>query len=447
MSNYWLTKVSLILIALLIAVSCDTQVKNQPESDLEELQGKILIWAEIPANIEIPTNSDNVQEAPKGIYVHNRIEEFKEIYPQVQVFVKYFPQGEIIEPFELEAGRGSGPDILIARSDHQILRLINNKELRAIDKFEINYSQFSDETIKQTRYQDKIYGLPIYLSTQVLCYNQDKVKEIPKTLQDLIEQARKGYSVGLVSNIYDSFWGTGIFGGRLFDDSGQFNLSADGGWIRWMKWLKEAQNEPNFVLSNKKEKLEQAFMAGQLAYLTCHSDAIPYFVETMGKDKLGVALLPSKENHPATPLLRVGVAFFNRYSTANQTRLAIKLAQFLSSREQQEQVQASIHFIPSNKNTNLNRHLFPLRAIMLDQSKTAISVALDDLENVQEFSFYANSIYQKVLEGEMPPEQAASELTKILNGQRDPAIPSSRIEISGATPLAELYPKGLGSPD
>ena len=78
----------------------------------------------------------------------------------------------------------------IVKDQNFIVQLIKNKELRAIDEFEIDYSRFSDETIKQIRYQDKIYGLPIYLSTQVLCYNKDKVKQTPKTLQELIEQAR-----------------------------------------------------------------------------------------------------------------------------------------------------------------------------------------------------------------------------------------------------------------
>ena len=390
-----------MLVTLSIAVSCSMPGKYQTKNQFEELQGQILVWMEL----------EN-----KSAF-ENNIEEFKELYPQIQIFVKYFSPGESIELFELQAKRGAGPDLLLAYSDYQIVQLIKNKELRAIDEFEIDYSRFSDEMIKQVRYQDKIYGLPIFLSTQLLCYNKDKVKQTPKTLQKLIEQARKGYSVGLVSSFAKTFWGTGIFGGKLFDDSGRFALSEGGGWARWMEWLIEAKNEPNFILSKKREVLQQAFVEGKLAYLTCSSQLIPYFIETMGPNKLGVSLLPAEANQPATPLLQVGVSFFNSDSTLNQTRLALKLAQFLSNREQQEQTQAAIHFIPSNQNVTLNRQLFPLRAIMQDQSKNAVSIALDNIEEFKVIKKDGDSFYQQVLQGEMTAEQAAIELTETVNRQ------------------------------
>ena len=409
MSDHWLPKLGLILATLFIAVSCNVQDRDRTINQLEDLQGAILIWVELPTESSIVGSNKSVFE--------ERIKDFKELNPQIKVFVKYFSPGESLKLFETQAKRGSGPDILLVNSTPQIIQLIKDQEFRAIDEFEIDYSRFSDEIIKQVRYRDKTYGLPISLSTQLLCYNKNKVKKTPKTLQELIEQARQGYSVGMVSSLAETFWGTGIFGGKLFDDSGQLALSESEGWLRWMEWLIGSQNEPNFILSKKKEILHQAFVEGKLAYLTCSSDLIPYFIETMGNDKLGVTLLPAKANQPATPLLQVGALFFNRDSTFNQTRVAIKLAMFLSNREQQAQVQAAIHFIPSNQNVSLNRQLFPLRAIMQDQSRTAVSISLDELELLEVISKEGNIFYQKVLEGEMTPEQAASELTQTVNRQ------------------------------
>ncbi len=404
MSDFWLTKITkigLMLVTLSIAISCNIQGKYQTKNQFEELQGQILVWIELQNKSAFEDN----------------IEEFKELYPQIQIFVKYFSPGESIELFELQAKRGAGPDLLLAYSDYQIVQLIKNKELRAIDEFEIDYSRFSDEMIKQVRYQDKIYGLPIFLATQLLCYNKDKVKQTPKTLQKLIEQARKGYSVGLVSSFAETFWGTGIFGVRLFDDSGRLALSEGRGWARWMEWLVEAQNEPNFILSKKREVLQQAFVEGKLAYLTCSSQLIPYFIETMGPNKLGVSLLPAEANQPATPLLEVGVSFFNSDSTLNQTRLALKLAKFLSNREQQEQTQAAIPIIPSNKNVRFNQKLFPLRSTLHEQSKNAVSISLDERENLAVIVQEGNSVYKKVLEGEISSEEAVARLSQTFNRQ------------------------------
>ena len=411
MVQYWLKIIGLILLTLSITVACSMPEKFQAQNQLEELQGAILLWAEVP-----PESTDNVQGSNKSA-LQDRIEEFKELYPDVQVLVEYFLPGESLKQFELQAKRGSAPDLLLANASYEIVSFIKNKELRAIDEFEINYSQFSDETIRQIRYQDKTYGLPVYLQTQLLCYNKDKVKETPKTLQELIDQARQGYSVGLVSSLAETFWGAGIFGGKLFDDSGRFALFEGRGWVRWMEWLIEAQNEPNFILSKNKEALQNSFIEGQLAYLTCSSRLIPYLVGSMGNNKLGVALLPAEANRPATPFLGVGVLYFNRDSTLKQTQLAIKLAKFLSSREQQEQAQAAFQFIPSNQDVILNRQLFPRRAILLDQSKSAVSIGLDDIEELRVMRQEGNIIYQKVLQGEMTPEQAASELNQIINRQ------------------------------
>ena len=410
MAKYWLKKIGLIILTLSINVACSRQ-ENLTENQLEELQGSILLWAEVP-----PQSTENEIVSNQSA-LKDRIEEFKELYPEVQVLVEYFLPGESLELFQLQAKRGSGPDLLLVNTSYEIVSLIKKKELRAIDEFEINYSQFSDETIKQIRYQDKTYGLPVYLSTQLLCYNKDKVKKTPKTLQELIDQARQGYSVGLVSSLAETFWGAGIFGGKLFDDSGRFALFEGRGWVRWMEWLVEAQNEPNFILSKNKEVLQNSFIEGQLAYLTCSSRLIPYLMGAMGNNKLGVALLPAEANRPATPLLEVGVLYFNRDSTFKQTQLALKLAKFLSSRQQQEQAQASFLFIPSNQDATLNQQLFPRRSIMLEQSKSAVSIALDDIEELRVLRKDGKIIYQKVLQGEMTPEQAANELSQTINRQ------------------------------
>ncbi|MGK7917867.1 MAG: extracellular solute-binding protein [Prochloraceae cyanobacterium] len=412
MAKYWLKIIGLILLTLSITFACGRPEKlPEATSEPQELQGAILVWAEVP-----PQSTENEIVSNKSA-LQDRIEEFKELYPEVQVLVEYFLPGESLELFQLQAKRGSGPDLLLVNTSYEIVSLIKKKELRAIDEFEINYSQFSDETIKQIRYQDKIYGLPVYLSTQLLCSNKDKVKKTPKTLQELIDQARQGYSVGLVSSLAETFWGAGIFGGKLFDDSGRFALFEGRGWVRWMEWLIEAQNEPNFILSKNKEVLQNSFIEGQLAYLTCSSRLIPYLIGAMGNNKLGVALLPAEANRPATPLLEVGVLYFNRDSTFKQTQLALKLAKFLSSRQQQERAQASFLFIPSNQDATLNRQLFPRRSIMLEQSKSAVSIALDNIEELRVLRKDGKIIYQKVLQGEMTPEQAANELSQTINRQ------------------------------
>ena len=413
-SNHWLTKIGLILgtLTLLLVVSCSTQSKQESTNKQPEtLQGQIILWGEIPIGLSEAQSSKNHE------VLRDALENFSQLYPQVQVFVEFFPLGQIWETFELNVERGAGPDLLLVDSSPKIPRLIQIGALRAIDDSQVDQSQFRPEALKAVRYHGKFYGLPLNLSTQVLCYNPDKVKELPRTLPELIEQAKQGYSVGLLSGFAETFWGTGVFGGRLLDDRGRIILVQEGGWAKWMAWLKEAQNEPNFILSDDAEALQQAFVEGKLAYLTCWSSWIPYFSEALGKDKLGATLLPGGADQPATPLLWSRLALFSRASSPNQSRIALKLAQFFTNVEQQKQIETENPVIPSDQKTTLNRGLFPLQAVLLEQSRTAVAVSLDDAEKFEVIDDYGDILYQQVLAGEIAPDEAATKFTQTVNRQ------------------------------
>ena len=223
MSNHCIAKIGLILVTLLLA-ACNTQSKHQSTNKQPEtLQGQTLMWAETP----LLSKEARGSRQPKVF--KDVIKEFRELYPQVQVFVKFLPWRQSLEQFELQVKRGAGPDLLLVYSSTDILPLIKTGALRVLEDSEIDQSQFRPEALKQVRYQGKLYGLPVLLLTQVLCYNKDKVKELPRTLPELIEQTRRGYSVGLRSGFFETFWGTGIFSGQLFDAQGRAWLGLEAG--------------------------------------------------------------------------------------------------------------------------------------------------------------------------------------------------------------------------
>ena len=412
MSNHWFAQIVLILVTLLLVASCNILSKHQSiNKQPESLQGKISLWAEMPLWLT------EAQSSKSREIVRDTIEDFSELYPQVQVFIKFFPSRQLLEPFEEQVKRGAGPDLVLVFSSTRILQLIQTGALQSLENYQVERAAFRPEALKEVLYRGQLYGLPLFLSTQVLCYNKDLVQELPRTLPELIKVARQGYSVGLHSGFVEAFWGTGVFGGRLFDDRGRVILAEGGGWAKWMEWLKEAQNEPNFVLSEDTEALQQAFVEGKLTYLTCLSGWIPYFSEALGKERLGATLLPSEAHQPATPPLWASILLFNRASSPNQKRLALKLAQFLTNVEQQKQIRKVIPFIPSSKEVTINRQLFPILAVLLDQSKSSIAISLDDAEKVELLEDYGDILYQQVLKGEIAPNEAATKLTQTVNQQ------------------------------
>ena len=405
-------KIGLVLLLLLFASSCKTQPKQQiTDNQTEMLQGKISFWVEM-----LPQLTENPDGTSQKVF-QDLITEFSELHPQVQIFAKAVPQENIWELFESQAKLGAGPDILLVSGTSDVPRLIREELLRAVENSAVDQSQFRSEALNTVRYQGQLYGFPLLLSTQVLCYNRDKVKELPRTLSELIEQARRGYSVGLHSGFRETFWGSGIFSDRQIDDPSQVILSQAEGWGQWMEWLKNARDEPNFILSRDAIALQEAFVEGKLAYLTCKPAWIDDFREVLGSERVGAMLLPGETNQPATPRLESGILIFNRASNSNQHRLALKLAQFLTNVEQQEQIEAAVPFIPSNQKVMINQQLFPLRNILLEQSRISLGITLDNAEKVELIEEYGNILYRQVLNGELSPDEAVTKLTQIVNSQ------------------------------
>jgi maltose-binding protein MalE len=407
-SKRWIVKIRLIFLLLLSACGDNQSARTNSQPQQESLQGHISIWRELPIGLSAS------QSSKVEAIIRAQVEDFTRLNPGVNVTVKFIPSGDSFASFVKQAERGAGPNLLSTGFTIGITRLIESGSLQALDNYQIALSSFRPIALQQVRYQGRLYGIPTNLQTQVLCYNKDKVKQPPNTLSELIDQARAGYSVGLHSNFPRAFWGTGIFGGWPFDERGRF--MAGEGWAKWMKWLKEARDEPNFFLIEDAEELQRLFVEKKLAYITCWSGWLPALRDALGADSLGIALLPHATNRPATPLLLADVLLFNRASNPNQTRLALKLAQFLTNAEQQKISQTALPFmIPVNINVTLDHRLYPLQATLQEQARSGVVFSMAQIEKLGENFDYFYLLYQRVLGGEISPDEAAADLTRTIN--------------------------------
>ncbi|MDJ0730170.1 MAG: extracellular solute-binding protein [Crocosphaera sp.] len=404
---------SIILITLLLINGCASNQIDNLESTTKVLKGEILVWAEVPFGLT------EKQSAYFQDIVNDAMKQFTKLNPDVKISMKFVLPDEQLSEFSQEIVRGAGPDIFaVSLTNNKISSLIRSGYLKSLDEDNFDLSQFRRETLEQVSYHDKLYAIPIRLATQVLCYNKNKVQQTPKTLDELILQARRGYSVGLHSNFASAFWGIGAFGGQLFNESGRIILGKNQGWVQWMQWLKNAQHEPNFYLIEDTETLQKAFIEGKLTYMTCSSGWLPLLSEALGQNNLGVALLPGRENQPATPPLWTVGFIFNRASSKNQHQLSLKFSQFLTNAQYQQQLQVKAAFlIPVNKNAKVDASLFPMQAVLFEQSQTGIIVSLDQLEKNQAIFDYGYVLYDQVIAGEITPEEAALQIQQAVNNQ------------------------------
>ncbi|MGK7875225.1 MAG: extracellular solute-binding protein [Xenococcaceae cyanobacterium] len=386
----------LLAIAVLLAACSSSQSETE-----EQLQGRLLLW--------------HFFEGKEAEVLNDILDKYTELYPKVKIVSEYVRAADISEQFIQQTQSGLGPDLMIVRY-RDLDNLIRAGTLRELNDYNLDLSIYLPVAINHVSFQNKLYALPFALKTQVLCYNTKKVSQPPKTLSALLKEARSGRRVGLTSDFMAIFWGVQIFGGKPFDVKGRATLDQ-GGLTEWLEWLKQANTEPNFILHGDRLSLHQAFAEEELAYYVCNSDEISALKAALGEEKLGVTLLPSEAGRSAGPIITTRALVFNQASSPAGMELALQLVQFLTNVQQQTQLALDTESqIPVNKQVKIDWRLSPIQAVLLAQSKTSVAIPLDyDYIAESIAREYGTLLYNRVLEGEMKPNEAAAEMTQKIN--------------------------------
>mgnify|MGYP006191597677 FL=1 len=403
--------ISLLLLFILMPIFLYACFSDLPNQSSEQLQGTLLVW--------YPEEGNLTEVVGLGL------QEFEKLNPQVTILEQAIPVDEIPERFLKQSQSGLGASVILIFS-RNIPGLVSQGVLEEIDRKNLDLSIYNPPTLKQVSYQGKIYGIPLGSRTNVLCYNQRKLqvspdpllKQPPSSLEGLVERARKGYSVGMVSSFEDTFWGMAIFGGYLWDDQGRLQPRLDG-WAKWLEWLKFASSQPNFILNRQRELLHDAFARGRLTYYVCNSIEIADLKNSL-QDDLRVALLPQENQGKAAPILYTRVMVFNRNNSDNENSLGLALGKFLTNPEQQLQaITQTESFIPTNRRVQIERNLLPIESVLLQQSQNAVAVPLDDWEKLNKILEEGEFWYQRAIAGEISSSAAVQQLTLYIQSDLD----------------------------
>ncbi|MCB0197505.1 MAG: extracellular solute-binding protein, partial [Anaerolineae bacterium] len=189
----------------------------------------------------------------------------------------------------------------------------------------------------------------------------------------------------------------------LFDSEGTLNL-ADSGFIDWLAWLKAAQNEPGVILNVDDQALRQLFIEGRIAYYMAPPEQQALFQQTMEENAFGVTRLPRGPAGPAGPLLPAETALFYTFSSDQQTRTALALAQFLSNQQQSIRFMRDLNRVPANRQVNVDPRIYPTVSGFSRQANTAVILP----NELDRDSFYAagDRAYVSTLAGLLTPEEA-----------------------------------------
>ena len=153
-----------------------------------------------------------------------------------------------------------------------------------------------------------------------------------------------------------------------------------------------------------------------MAYSTCASYELPDIRERLGEDTLGVTLLPQHEGNPAAPALVTNTFMFSQAASANNREIALHVANFLTNPQQQlNLVLGTESQIPTSSEVKIDWRLSPIQSVLLAQAKTSVAIPLDYIQRGWRVKDYGDVLYKSVLEGEIEPSDAASELSDNVN--------------------------------
>lgn len=390
-------KYFVLSLLFLLLVACSSSTDSQ-------LSGRVLLWHSF-------AEADTV-------VLHQILDKFREIYPDVQVVSAVVPSDQLFERYQSAAEQGLGPDLLIG-PNAWVSQLAENQLLEDISPTIADTTLYIASAIESLRLSRSstqedpvpLYGLPLSLRPVALYYNTRLVTTPATTLDEWLAHAAEGKKVALNTSFDEAFWGIQAFGGRLFDEEGRVILNQ-GGFANWLNWLKKAKDEPGMILNRDDLTLRELFIDRKAAYYVGRPEILPLLQEKMNGD-VSVAPLPAGPNGPSGPLLDVEAIMFNLSSSRNQKKLALELAKFLTNIEQNTVLMRETGRVPVNQRIRVDSRVFPAIAGFSAQASTAVAPSnLPQMEFVRESG---TNTYTEVLQGATDLTQATLKLTDQVN--------------------------------
>jgi maltose-binding protein MalE len=334
------------------------------------------------------------------------------LYPEIQISVERKRYATVIDEYAEASQAGLGPDVLIGLESVFAHLLYKNGLVANLNQSDIDWSVFNPATLQSVqRGADVRVGVPINAYVSVLFFNQSLVEAPPVSLADLQAMSEAGVTVGVPTTFFASYWGIAGVGQSLFEGDALAE-GSEASIAEWLAWLVAFEQTPGAVLSPDIRALVDSFAQGDIAMLVMDSLELAVLEEQLGREQVGVALIPGTPQ--SQPFSNVELIVVN--SASVQGEAAALLTNFMSNEAQQRKLARSTSGrAPVNRVVNLNPTLFPRVSVILQQNQTAVvpTTRQDDLIN--RLIVAADPIYQQVLEGFISPLTGAELIIEAVN--------------------------------
>jgi maltose-binding protein MalE len=333
-----------------------------------------------------------------------------------KVEVLAVPFDQLQNKFTTEASTGGGPDLLIGPSDW-IGQFADASLVQALDDVagvSAITGNLLPAALNVSKYDGKLYGLPVNMKNVALYYNKDIVKTLPKDTEELLTMASSlatgsvQYGFALNTGFYNAVGYNFAYGGKLFTDPKTVDLTQQG-TIDWLTWLKKARDTKG-VLAKGDADIDNLFKTGAAGMVINGPWALGDYQKALGADKVGVAVAPST---PGGGKFAPFVGTENYFLNANSenTEAAVAFLAYISSPGVQQQFVQKAGHISTNTSVDLGGN----EALQAFVDQAAQGSPFPNFPAMGKVWDPAGNMINEVLDGLASPADAAKKANDAIN--------------------------------
>ncbi|MDT8717085.1 maltose ABC transporter substrate-binding protein [Clostridium sp. 19966] len=329
--------------------------------------------------------------------------------------VKVLVDNSDFQAFKTAAQSSKGPDVMFGIAHDNLATFQQAGLLDEVPSGVLDESKYANKQVLDALTWDgKKYGFPIAMETYALFYNKDKVKEAPKTTDELIDMAKQngGFQYDINNFYYSYAWISGE-GGYVFkktngsydkNDTGLGSASA----VKAYDFIQSLTQKDKFMNGDiKGDDAKASFINKKTAFYISGA----WDVEAIQKAGInfGVANLPTIDGNTAKPFMGVQAGFVNAKSKSKTE--AWDLVKYLIENSAEPLIKTG-HRIPVLTDA-LNSD-----AAKNDVTVSAFSAQTKDAEIMPNISAMAaiwtpvGNNLQLLTQGKQTPQQTADNIAK-----------------------------------
>jgi arabinogalactan oligomer/maltooligosaccharide transport system substrate-binding protein len=337
--------------------------------------------------------------------INELVEKAKADNPDAKITVLEVPFDQLFNKFETEAAAGGGPDMFIAPNDSLGKEVRADLLMAVDDQMKGHLDNLLPVSVDGCTVDGKLYCVPESLKAVALFYNKDKVKDPPKTTDDLMTAVKGGLKLGLNQNPYHNFGFFVGFGGKLLDDTGKC-IADQGGYAEALQYLKDLKAAGAQFFTDG-GKADEAMKTGQLDAIINGPWATGTYKPTLA-DKLGVAPMPAGPKAPAGPLTGTD-GFYINVNTKN-VEGAVALALYLTSPTSEQLYVNQAGHVPADKTVQISDEVTKGFA-----EAAATGFPRPQVKELDNFWGPFGDMVNNVIEGKSEPQDAVATACAAMN--------------------------------